>query len=192
MAVAVLLAFVVLHMFGDGDSQKDIIQSSRRTLSPFCIFLESTADTGALGIKVIQCWKYPFPWNHPDQFVSYFWVKKFRHWWRVLKWWVSFLCKSSTRLTVEAVSVFLLEERGGSTSLVSPKKDFFFDIQETRGFFRILRRVWMCLYVFLIAVYKDRILFSLMLWFCLFCRSFIFSDNTESSSCNCIQTVGKY
>lgn len=142
--------------------------------------------------KKIQCGKYPFPWNHPDHLLSYSWVKKFRHWWRVVKWWVNFLGKSSTRLTLVVVSVFLLEERGGSTSLVLPKKDIFFDIQETRGFLRILRRVWMCLYVFLIAVYKDRILFSLMLRFYLFCRSFIFSDNTESSSCSCIQTVGKY
>lgn len=60
MAIAVLLAFVVLHVLGDGDSQ-NIIQTSRHTFSPFCIFLESMAATGALGIKVIQCGKYPFP-----------------------------------------------------------------------------------------------------------------------------------
>lgn len=157
MAIVVLLAVVVLHMLGDGDSQKDIIQSSWCTLLSFCIFLESMASTSALGIEVILFWKQPFPWNHPDQFMSYSWVKKFRHWWRVVKRWVNFLGKSSARLTVVAVSVFLLEERGGSTSLVPPKKNFFFDIQETRRFLRTLSRVWMCLYVFLIAVYKDRI-----------------------------------
>lgn len=50
-------------------------------------------------------------------------------------------------MTVVPVSVFLLEERGGNTSLVPPKKDFFFGIQETGDFLGFSEELE-CVYIY--------------------------------------------